>query len=50
MREQGGRYLAGLEFTSVDAAIGAKIQLFVQMCIQGEVTEAGAPKEVEKAA
>ena len=50
LREQGGRTLAGLEFTSVDPAVAAKIQLFVQMCIQGEVTEAGIRKQAEKAA
>jgi adenylate cyclase len=44
MREQGGRHFAGLEFTSVDAAVGNKIQLFVQMCIQGEVTETGTSR------
>jgi adenylate cyclase len=36
LREQGGRPLAGLEFTSLDAETSSKIQLFVQMCIQGE--------------
>ena len=36
VREQGGRHLAGLEFTSLGAETQSKIQLFVQMCIQGE--------------
>jgi adenylate cyclase len=37
MREQSGLHLAGLEFTSLPAETAAKIQLFVQMCIQDEV-------------
>ena len=36
LREDGGRTLAGLEFTSLDADTSAKIALFVQMRIQGE--------------
>jgi adenylate cyclase len=36
VREQGGKHLAGLEFTSLSAQANSKIQLFVQMCIQGE--------------
>jgi adenylate cyclase len=36
MREQDQAHLAGLEFTSVPAETAAKIQLFVQMCLQGE--------------
>lgn len=37
VRSQGGRHLAGLEFTSLDAETQSKIQRLVQMCIQGEV-------------
>ena len=36
LREDGGRTLAGLEFTSLDADTSGKIALFVQMRIQGE--------------
>jgi adenylate cyclase len=36
VREQGGKHLAGLEFTSLGAEASGKIQLFVQMRIQGE--------------
>jgi adenylate cyclase len=36
VREQAGKHLAGLEFTSLGDETAAKIQLFVQMCIQGE--------------
>ena len=36
LREHAGRHLAGLEFTSLSAEASAKIQLFVQMRIQGE--------------
>jgi adenylate cyclase len=35
-RTQAGRHFAGLEFTSLSAEASSKIQLFVQMCIQGE--------------
>jgi adenylate cyclase len=34
VREQDGRYLGGLEFTSLGAEANSKIQLFVQMRIQ----------------
>jgi adenylate cyclase len=40
VREQGGTHLGGLEFTSLGAETNSKIQLFVQMCIQGEIGEA----------
>ena len=40
-RGQGAHHLVGLEFTSVDAEASNKIQLFVQMCLQGEVTKNG---------
>ncbi len=36
LREQGGRLLAGLEFSSLGADTSSKIELFVQMCIQGD--------------
>jgi adenylate cyclase len=36
VREQAGRHLAGLEFTSLGDATHSKIRLFVQMRIQGE--------------
>lgn len=36
MRAQEGRQLAGLEFTSLDAAVSDRIQLYVQMRIQDE--------------
>lgn len=36
MRDQGGKSLAGLEFTSLGAETSEKIQLFVQMQIQSE--------------
>jgi len=36
LREQEGRHLAGLEFTSLGADTSGKIELFVQMRIQGE--------------
>jgi adenylate cyclase len=39
VREQGGKHLSGLEFTSLGAETNSKIQLFVQMCIQGEGPE-----------
>jgi adenylate cyclase len=35
-REQEGRHLAGLEFTSLDDRTARQIRLYVQMCIQGE--------------
>ncbi len=39
VRAQSGDYLAGLEFTSLGAEANAKIPLFVQMNMQGEVSE-----------
>ena len=36
VRVQEGRHLAGLEFSSLSAETSAKIQLYVQMCIQGD--------------
>ena len=36
VREHEGRHLAGLEFTSLSAETSVKIELFVQMRIQGE--------------
>jgi adenylate cyclase len=36
VREHAGEHLAGMEFTSLGAETGRQIQLFVQMCIQGE--------------
>ena len=36
VREQTGSMLAGLEFTSLASDTSSKIQLFVQMCIQGD--------------
>jgi adenylate cyclase len=36
VREQDGKHLGGLEFTSLSAETNSKIQLFVQMCIQEE--------------
>jgi adenylate cyclase len=38
-RESGGRWLAGVEFTSIDADTQGKIELFVQMLLQGEYRE-----------
>jgi len=35
-REQDGRYLAGMEFTSLADETSAKVRLFVQMLLQGE--------------
>ncbi|HEU4442822.1 MAG TPA: adenylate/guanylate cyclase domain-containing protein [Burkholderiales bacterium] len=35
-RDEDGRHLAGVEFTSLPAEASSNIQLFVQMCIQGE--------------
>jgi adenylate cyclase len=40
IREQDSRVLAGIEFTSLDANTSAKIQLFVQMLLQGEYRQA----------
>jgi adenylate cyclase len=42
VREQDGRFLAGMEFTSVDAETVTKVRHFVQMLLQGEY---GAPIE-----
>jgi adenylate cyclase len=36
VRVQDGRHLAGLEFSSLSGETSAKIQLYVQMCIQGD--------------
>jgi len=36
-RGDGARHLAGVEFTSVDAETSRNIELFIQMCLQGEV-------------
>jgi len=36
VREHAGRHLAGVEFTSLSAETTSQVQLFVQMCIQGE--------------
>ena len=40
LREADGRFLAGLEFTSLDDATAAQIRLFVQMLLQGEFAAA----------
>jgi len=36
LREEGGRFLGGVEFTSLDADTQQRIELFVQMLLQGE--------------
>jgi adenylate cyclase len=36
VREHAGEHLAGMEFTSLGAETSRQIQLFVQMCIQGD--------------
>lgn len=36
LREEAGKHFAGLEFTSLDADTSRNIELFVQMCIQGD--------------
>jgi adenylate cyclase len=36
LREDGGHFLAGVEFTSLDAETQQRIELFVQMLLQGE--------------
>ncbi|HEV3011043.1 MAG TPA: PilZ domain-containing protein, partial [Burkholderiales bacterium] len=46
VREKDGRRLAGLEFTSLSAETSSKIQLYVQMCIQGERPEARTKAEL----
>jgi adenylate cyclase len=38
-RESDGRFFAGVEFTSLDAETQARIELFVQMLLQGEYRE-----------
>jgi adenylate cyclase len=57
LRESAGRFRAGIEFTSLDAATEDKVRLFVQMCIQGECDAAqtetaalGRPFDAPKAA
>ena len=40
VREEGGRRLAGLEFTSLSDRTASRIRLYVQMCLQGERPEA----------
>jgi len=40
-RNEGAHHRVGLEFTSVDVESSNKIQLFVQMCLQGEVASNG---------
>jgi adenylate cyclase len=42
MRQEAGRAVAGLEFTSLDAETGDQIQLFVQMRLQGECGPLGS--------
>jgi adenylate cyclase len=42
IRQQGGNYLAGLEFTSLSAETSDKIQRFVQMSLQGELSTIGS--------
>lgn len=42
VRGKDGRNLAGLEFTSLGEETSSNIQLFVQMCIQGEVQPPGS--------
>jgi adenylate cyclase len=39
LRQDGQRYLAGIEFTSLDAETQGRIELFVQMLLQGEYRE-----------
>lgn len=41
VREEGGRFLAGIEFTSLNSETQEKIELFVQMLLQGEYCEIG---------
>jgi adenylate cyclase len=38
-REQEGRLLAGIEFTSLDAETSAKVRLFVQLLLQGDFVD-----------
>ena len=40
VREKDGRHLAGLEFTYLSAESARQLQLYVQMCLQGERPEA----------
>jgi len=42
LREEEGRLVAGIEFTSLDADTQRRIELFVQMLLQGEYQEIGA--------
>jgi len=44
VREKDDWHLAGLEFTSLSSETSGSIQLFVQMCIQDELS---APKHVK---
>jgi adenylate cyclase len=39
LRQDGARFLAGIEFTSLDAETQNRIELFVQMLLQGEYRE-----------
>jgi adenylate cyclase len=39
LREEDGRFLAGVEFTSLEAETQDKIEIFVQMLLQGEYRE-----------
>src|SRR6266850_2731951 len=41
VRQEGARFLAGVEFTSVDEENRSCIELFVQMLLQGEYREIG---------
>jgi adenylate cyclase len=41
LREDGARFLAGIEFTSLDTETQDRIELFVQMLLQGEYREIG---------
>ena len=50
VRVQEGRHMAGLEFSSLSAETSAKVQLYVQMCIQGDrppAEPATAPQAVQ---
>jgi len=42
LREEDGRFLAGLEFTSLGGDTQRRIELFVQMLLQGEYQSAGS--------
>jgi adenylate cyclase len=41
LRDEDGRLLAGMEFTSIGEEAGAKIRLFVQMLLQGDFHSPG---------